>query len=181
AALRAKRARGERAGTAPYGYGVNGDGKTLHTHEPLTTRRIRPAARSSGIGRSSSNAAAGDAIAGWASAGRRRLPMDASERRGRRDRGMCVCGAKAPADGRERASAAGNAIAGWASEERSRLPMDASEAAPRATRSRDGRLSEVACRWTRASPRSATRSSYEASERSERARRTERGGEAPSE
>lgn len=30
AALRAKRARGERAGTEPYGYRVNGDGRTLH-------------------------------------------------------------------------------------------------------------------------------------------------------
>lgn len=34
AALRAKRARGERAGTEPYGYRVNGDGRTLHTYEP---------------------------------------------------------------------------------------------------------------------------------------------------
>jgi DNA invertase Pin-like site-specific DNA recombinase len=34
AALRAKRARGERAGTEPYGYRVNGDGRTLHAHEP---------------------------------------------------------------------------------------------------------------------------------------------------
>jgi DNA invertase Pin-like site-specific DNA recombinase len=34
AALRAKRARGERAGTEPYGYRVNGDGRTLHSYEP---------------------------------------------------------------------------------------------------------------------------------------------------
>lgn len=34
AALRAKRARGERAGCEPYGYRVNGDGRTLHHHEP---------------------------------------------------------------------------------------------------------------------------------------------------
>jgi DNA invertase Pin-like site-specific DNA recombinase len=34
AALRAKRARGERAGTEPYGYRVNGDGHTLHPYEP---------------------------------------------------------------------------------------------------------------------------------------------------
>jgi DNA invertase Pin-like site-specific DNA recombinase len=34
AALRAKRARGERAGCEPYGYRVNGDGKTLHPYEP---------------------------------------------------------------------------------------------------------------------------------------------------
>lgn len=34
AALRAKRARGERAGAEPYGYRVNGDGRTLHAHEP---------------------------------------------------------------------------------------------------------------------------------------------------
>jgi DNA invertase Pin-like site-specific DNA recombinase len=33
AALRAKRARGERAGTEPYGWRVNGDGRTLHPHE----------------------------------------------------------------------------------------------------------------------------------------------------
>lgn len=32
AALRAKRARGERAGTDPYGHRTNGDGKTLHPH-----------------------------------------------------------------------------------------------------------------------------------------------------
>lgn len=32
AALRAKRARGERAGNDPYGHRVNGDGKTLHQH-----------------------------------------------------------------------------------------------------------------------------------------------------
>jgi DNA invertase Pin-like site-specific DNA recombinase len=32
AALRAKRARGERAGTEPFGYRVNGDGRTLHPH-----------------------------------------------------------------------------------------------------------------------------------------------------
>jgi DNA invertase Pin-like site-specific DNA recombinase len=32
AALRAKRARGERAGTEPYGFRVNGDGRTLHPH-----------------------------------------------------------------------------------------------------------------------------------------------------
>jgi DNA invertase Pin-like site-specific DNA recombinase len=32
AALRAKRARGERAGAEPYGYRVNGDGRTLHPH-----------------------------------------------------------------------------------------------------------------------------------------------------
>lgn len=29
-ALRAKRARGERAGSVPYGYQVNGNGQTLH-------------------------------------------------------------------------------------------------------------------------------------------------------
>jgi DNA invertase Pin-like site-specific DNA recombinase len=34
AALRAKRAKGERAGTEPYGYRVNGDGRTLHCYEP---------------------------------------------------------------------------------------------------------------------------------------------------
>lgn len=34
AALRAKRARGERAGCEPFGYRVNGDGKTLHHYEP---------------------------------------------------------------------------------------------------------------------------------------------------
>jgi DNA invertase Pin-like site-specific DNA recombinase len=34
AALRAKRARGERAGCEPYGFRVNGDGKTLHQFEP---------------------------------------------------------------------------------------------------------------------------------------------------
>lgn len=34
AALRAKRARGERAGCEPYGYRVNGDGRTLHPYEP---------------------------------------------------------------------------------------------------------------------------------------------------
>lgn len=33
AALRAKRARGERAGTEPFGYRVNGDGRTLHPEE----------------------------------------------------------------------------------------------------------------------------------------------------
>lgn len=33
AALRAKRARGERAGTEPYGYRVNGDGRSLHPHD----------------------------------------------------------------------------------------------------------------------------------------------------
>ena len=32
AALKAKRARGERAGTEPYGYRVNGDGRTLHPY-----------------------------------------------------------------------------------------------------------------------------------------------------
>jgi DNA invertase Pin-like site-specific DNA recombinase len=31
-ALRAKRARGERAGTEPFGFRVNGDGRTLHPH-----------------------------------------------------------------------------------------------------------------------------------------------------
>jgi DNA invertase Pin-like site-specific DNA recombinase len=34
AALRAKRARGERAGCEPYGFRVNGDGRTLHRYEP---------------------------------------------------------------------------------------------------------------------------------------------------
>lgn len=34
AALRAKRARGERAGCLPYGYRVNGDGRTLHPYPP---------------------------------------------------------------------------------------------------------------------------------------------------
>lgn len=34
AALRAKRARGERAGTEPFGFRVNGDGRTLHPYEP---------------------------------------------------------------------------------------------------------------------------------------------------
>lgn len=34
AALRAKRARGERAGTEPYGFRVNGDGRTLHPYAP---------------------------------------------------------------------------------------------------------------------------------------------------
>lgn len=34
AALRAKRARGERAGCEPYGYRVNGDSRTLHPHAP---------------------------------------------------------------------------------------------------------------------------------------------------
>jgi len=33
-ALRAKRARGECAGTQPYGHRVNGDGRTLHPYEP---------------------------------------------------------------------------------------------------------------------------------------------------
>jgi DNA invertase Pin-like site-specific DNA recombinase len=33
AALRAKRARGERAGTEPYGWRINGDGRTLHPHD----------------------------------------------------------------------------------------------------------------------------------------------------
>ena len=33
-ALRSKCARGERAGTEPYGYRVNGDGRTLHPFEP---------------------------------------------------------------------------------------------------------------------------------------------------
>jgi DNA invertase Pin-like site-specific DNA recombinase len=33
AALRAKRARGERAGTEPFGYRVNGDGRTLHPYD----------------------------------------------------------------------------------------------------------------------------------------------------
>lgn len=42
AALRAKRARGERAGGEPYGYRVGEDGKTLHDHGPeqLVLRRI---------------------------------------------------------------------------------------------------------------------------------------------
>jgi DNA invertase Pin-like site-specific DNA recombinase len=34
AALKAKRARGERAGTEPYGFRVNGDGQTLHPYAP---------------------------------------------------------------------------------------------------------------------------------------------------
>jgi DNA invertase Pin-like site-specific DNA recombinase len=34
AALRAKRVRGERAGCEPFGFRVNGDGKTLHAFEP---------------------------------------------------------------------------------------------------------------------------------------------------
>lgn len=34
AALRAKRARGERAGTEPYGFRVNGDRRTLHPYDP---------------------------------------------------------------------------------------------------------------------------------------------------
>ena len=34
AALRAKRARGERAGCEPYGFRVNGDGRTLYPHDP---------------------------------------------------------------------------------------------------------------------------------------------------
>ena len=34
AALRAKRARGERAGCEPYGFRVNGDRRTLHPYEP---------------------------------------------------------------------------------------------------------------------------------------------------
>lgn len=33
-ALRTKRARGERAGNQPFGYRVNGDGRTLHPYEP---------------------------------------------------------------------------------------------------------------------------------------------------
>lgn len=33
AALRSKRARGERAGNDPYGFRTNGDGKTLHPHD----------------------------------------------------------------------------------------------------------------------------------------------------
>lgn len=34
AALRAKRARGERAGTEPFEFRVNGDGRTLHAYQP---------------------------------------------------------------------------------------------------------------------------------------------------
>jgi DNA invertase Pin-like site-specific DNA recombinase len=43
AALRAKRARGERAGTEPYGWRINGDGRTLHPHndEQCTLRLIQ--------------------------------------------------------------------------------------------------------------------------------------------